>query len=198
MSWADLATDYFVPVCREIFDPYFETRGFGLAEQKPWSLTYRRGRCWFRIHHYVEESPRFSPMLTAGMHSAPFPWLTQLYCRLGLLRRARDGRPILFNEVGLWFAIPSDAPERSYPKWLFSSRDELEQITPRLRDEVVDRWGPALWDQPENFAEVLSRRYRDYLADAERDRRGLDPKKGFAILAVREAEIRSRQAGVDQ
>ena len=197
MSWSDLRTDYFEPVCRATFDRYFDALGFSLSKSEATSVTYRRGRCWLRIHHYVEESPRFSPMLTAGMDSGPFPWLTSLACRLGFVRRAPGGRPLSFNEVGLWYVIPHDHPASRYSDWRFSSRQELEEVAPRLRDEVVTPCGQPLWDNPPHFETVLSNRYRDYVAEAERDRRPPDPRRGFAVLGQREQKIRSRQKAAD-
>ena len=196
MSWDQLATDYFEPVCRSAFDPYFQARGFSASKSEPHSVTYRRGRCWFSIHHYVEESPRFSPMLTAGMDGGG--WRTWLYRQIRSLRRGRRGRPLSFNSVGLWYVIPKDAPESAYSNWRFSSREELEAIVPRLRDEVVDRWGPPLWEDPRRFEEVLCDRYDDYLEEAERDRQPPDPRKGFAILREREeAILRNAQQAKD-
>ena len=197
MSWSDLETDYFEPVCRATFDAYFDGLGFSLSRSEATSVMYRRGRCWFKIHHYLEESPRFSPMLSAGMHSAPYPWLTSMLCRLGFVRRAPGGRPISFNEVGLWYVIPKDHPASRYSEWRFSSGEEFEAVAPRLRDEVVTPWGRPLWDDPGHFETVLSDRYRDYVGEAERDRQPSDPRRGFAILGQREREIRSRQEAAD-
>ena len=197
MSWSDLETDFFEPVCRATFDRYFDALGFSLWKSESTAVAYGRGRCWFKIHHYVEESPRFSPMLTAGMHSAPFPWITSLFSRLGRVRRAPGGRPILFNEVGLWYVIPKDHPASRYSDWRFSSRQELEAVAPRLRDEVVIPWGPRLWDDPRHFETVLADRYRDYVEEGERDRQPADPRRGFAILGQREREILAKQQAAD-
>ena len=190
MSWADLETDYFVPVCREAFDGYFKAHGFSMRESEATRVTYGRERCWLDIHHYVEESPRFSPMLTLHLEAARASWPSRLADIFGLSSAPEVPRG--FDGVGLWYVIPGEVPESEYSTWYFSSASELEQTVPRLRDEVVDRWARPLWDDPARLSDVIKKRYADYLEERRQERLPPDPRKGFAILREREQEIRSR------
>ena len=195
MSWDDLATDYFEPVCRATFDGYFGAHGFSVCKSEATSVAYRRGPCWLEIHHWVEDSPRFSPMLTLHMDAGRSDWLAQLGHMIGL--SSASGVPRGFDGVGLWYAVPGDVPESGYSLWCFSSRKDLEQVAPRLRDSVVDRWARPLWDDPARLNDLIRKRYLDYVEERRQELLPPDPRKGFAILREREQEIlsRARQAG---
>ncbi|HYD13885.1 MAG TPA: hypothetical protein VEC11_13635 [Allosphingosinicella sp.] len=188
LDWSALATDYFEPVCRATFDAYFERQGFRLVKSDATAVRYGCKPCWLELHHYVEDAPRFSPMLTIGLTRR---WsLTQ-----SLLRMFRRGPrppaiPAGFDSIGLWYAIPESEVQARYELWLFSSRDELEAIGPRLRDDIVDVYARPLWTDPDRLATLIVDRYRSYLEERERDRQPPDPRKGFAFLHQREEEIR--------
>jgi hypothetical protein len=148
-SWLDLAPDYFAPVCREIFDEYMRGHNFVRDEANDDGyVTYRRGDRFLKFHYYVEDSPKFSPMISIGLAGAAAP---------------RPG----FDRIGLWYAIPANREERDYGLWRYSNAAELNKVFTRIRGEVVDVYARPLWENPKELAELVRQRHKE--AKAERD-----------------------------
>lgn len=154
VDWLSLKADYFEPVGREVFEAYLRGHGFeaGRADEIG-SLSYARGDCRLRLHYYVEERPRYSPMVS-----------------IGLLGGAAS-RPAL-HEIGLWYAVPPGGEVRDYGLWLFSDPDELRRALTRIRDEVVEVYARPLWENPERLARLIERREREFIAERRAEASG--------------------------
>jgi hypothetical protein len=166
----DLKVDYFEPVSREVFDEYMRNRGFAPGEaDDTGSLIYRRDDCFLRVHYYVEDRPRYSPMVS-----------------IGVLPATSLGIP--FERIGLWYAVPTGSDAKDYELWRFSDAVELKQVLTRIRDEVVEVYGRPLWENPDQLARLINRRYEE--AVAEREDEALKRKKAEAEQAFRSHDYR--------
>lgn len=150
-DWSKFALDYFEPVCREVFDEYMRSHGFGRGKaDKGGGLTYRRGGRFLELDYYVEDIPNYSP-----------------HVNIGLLRWAtlRSG----FDRIGLWYAIPEDRKERDYGLWRYSNAEELKQVVARIRDEVVDVYARPLWENPKELAAWIVQNSKDVKAQRRQE-----------------------------
>ena len=192
-------TAYFIPVCRSVFDAYFQSRGFHLRECRPHAVSYRGRSCWIRIHYLPEELPPFSPMLTIGVDGSaiaraascvgvPATRTHWVFRTVGRLLN-RDLPPPLVREIGLWDAIPEGDPAASYHSWRFASAEELSNVARRLLEEVIEPYARPLWEEPRQLRDLLWARERDLLSGRD-EGRTIDG--GFAWLAERERAIRER------
>jgi hypothetical protein len=168
----DLKVDYFEPVSREVFDEYMRNRGFAPGEaDDTGSLIYRRDDCFLRVHYYVEDRPRYSPMVS-----------------IGVLPATSLGIP--FERIGLWYAVPTGSDAKDYELWRFSDAVELKQVLTRIRDEVVEVYGRPLWENPDQLARLINRRYEEAVAEREdealkRKRRRRNRLSGRTTIAGR-------------
>lgn len=169
-DWLSLKADYFEPVGREVFGEYLRGHGFtpGRVERSG-SFTYTRGDCYLELHYYVEQSPRYSPMVSIGL--------------LG-------GVAAHLREIGLWYAVPPASGVREYGLWLFSDPDELRRALTRIRDEVVEVYARPLWENPERLAGLIERREREYIAEQKAEasgRRRVEAEQAFKSRDYRRA-----------
>lgn len=159
-DWLDFKADYFERVCREVFDGYLKRHRFGPGRaDETGSLLYRRGRCFLEIHYYVEDRPNYAPMVSIGLVS-----------RLSLRSRS-DG-------IGLWYAISQGIEAREYECWRFSSAEELRKVLMRIRDEAVEVYARALWEDPNELARLVDERLAEI--ELERNADVLGKKKAEA------------------
>ncbi len=174
VDWLALKADYFETIGGEVFEAYLRRHGFaaGRADEAG-SLSYERGDCRLRIHYYVEERPRYSPMVS-----------------IGLLGGAAL-RPAL-HEIGLWYAVPQGSEARDYGLWLFSDPEELRRVLTRIRDEVVEVYARPLWENPELLARLIERRDREFTA--ERKAEASEKRKSEAEQAFKSHDYRTAVA----
>jgi hypothetical protein len=173
-SWLDLAPDYFEPVCREIFDAYMRRHSFARDQANETGyVTYRRNDRFLEFHYYVEDSPKFSPMISIGLSGAAAP---------------RPG----VDRIGLWYAIPANREQREYGLWRYSNAAELNKVFARIRGEVVDVHARPLWENPRELARLITQRHREAKAerDAEIEREMLRRQKEQAERAFRSHDYR--------
>jgi len=148
-DWLELRVDYFEQVARDVFDHYMRQHGFGSGEADDAGyLTYSRDRVFLQLHYYVEDRPRYSPMVSVGLSDA-----AHLY--LG------------FDRIGLWYAIPKGNELKDYETWRYSNADELKQVLTRIRDEVVDVYARPLWEDSKKLAELIDKRYQEVKAERQ-------------------------------
>ena len=148
-DWLDLRADYFEQVARDVFDQYLRQYGFGSGEaDEAGCLTYRRRLVFLQVHYYVEDRPKYSPMVSIGLSDA-----ARLYSG--------------FDRIGLWYAIPESSELRDYEAWRYSNADELKQVLTRIRDEVVDVYARPLWENTEKLAELIERRFQEVKAERQ-------------------------------
>jgi hypothetical protein len=169
-DWLALRADYFESVGREVFEEYLRGHGFaaGRADETG-SLGYDRGDCRLRLHYYVEERPRYSPMVSIGLPG---------------------GAASRLHEIGLWYAVPQGSGVRDYGLWLFSDAEELRRALTRIRDEVVEVYARPLWENPERLAGLIERREREYMAEQRAEasgRRRVEAEQAFKSHDYRRA-----------
>ncbi len=150
-DWLSLKADYFETVGGEVFEAYLRRHGFeaGRADEIG-SLSYDRGYCRLRLHYYVEERPRYSPMVSIGL----------------------PGGAAGLHEIGLWYAVPQGSEVRDYGLWRFSDPEELRRVLTRIRDEVVEVYARPLWENPERLAVLIESREREYVNEREAEASG--------------------------
>lgn len=127
-DWPSLS--YFEPLCRKVFDQYFMQRGFINSKADKTGCAYFMNDIFLRVHYYLEDSPKFSPMVTIGFV------------------KKQPNSSVESESIGLWYAVPETIEARNYESWIFSNVEELEKSLIRLRDEVVDIYAKFLWEHP--------------------------------------------------
>ena len=146
-DWAKLRSDYFERVAGDVFDQYLRQHGFGYGEaDETGCLTYHRREVFLRVYYYVEDRPKYSPMVSIGLD-------------------LKSPLAPAFDQIGLWYAVPPSAEERNYETWTFSDADELKNVLSRIRDEVVDVYARPLWENPDRLASLIDRRHAEYKAE---------------------------------
>ena len=164
-DWSKLRSDYFEPVAREVFDHYLRQHGFGKGEaDEIGSLTFHRREVVLRVYYWVEDAPKYSPMVSIGLD-------------------LKSPLASAFGDIGLWYAVPPNAEEHNYETWHFSNADELRSALTRIRDEVVDVYARPLWENPDRLAVLIDRRFEEY--KAEQSSRVTDQNKQEAERAFR-------------
>ena len=139
--------DYFEQVGRDVFEHYLRQHGFWKGEiDKAGYLTYRRGDVFLQLHYYVEDRPKYSPMVSIGLSD-------EIHLYSG------------FDRVGLWYAVPQGSQLRDYETWRYSNADELKRVLSRIRDEVVDVYARPLWDSPDKLERLIEQRYEEVKAE---------------------------------
>jgi len=133
-----------------VFDHYLRQYGFGSGEaDEAGCLTYRRDYVFLEVHYYVEDRPKYSPMVSIGLSD--------------------KAHHLAFDRIGLWYAIPESSELRDYEIWRYSNADELKQVLTRIRDEVVDVYARPLWENTQKLAELIERRFQEYKAERQED-----------------------------
>jgi hypothetical protein len=149
-DWLDLRADYFEQAARDVFDQYLQQHGFGRGEaDEAGCLTYRRRQLFLQVHYFIEDSPKYSPMVSIGL--------------------ADKAHRLAFDRIGLWCAIPESSELRLYEDWRYSNADELKQALTRIRDEVVDVYGRPLWENKKKLEELIEKRFQEVKAERQED-----------------------------
>lgn len=183
-DWVKLRSDYFEPVARDVFDHYMRANGFGDGEaDETGCLTYHRREVFLRVYYYVEDRPKYSPMVSMGLD-------------------LKSPLAPAFDQIGLWYAVPPNAVERNYETWTYSNADELKSVLSRIRDEVVEVYARPLWEDPDRLAILIDRRHQEYKAErsgavvnknkqeAERAFRAQDYEKAAKLYgSINEADL---------
>jgi hypothetical protein len=147
-DWMELRADYFEQVAREVFDQYLGQYGFGRGEaDEAGCLTYRRRKVFLHLNYFVEDSPKYSPMVNIGL--------------------ADRAHYLTLDRIGLWYAIPEGSELRFYEDWRYSNADELKSVLTRIRDEVVDVYARPLWENAEKLAELIASRLQEVKAERQ-------------------------------
>ena len=164
-DWLKLRSEYFEPVARDVFDHYLREHEFGNGEaDETGCLTYHRREVFVRVYYYVEDSPKYAPMVSIGLD-------------------LKSPLAAAVEEIGVWYAVPTNAEERNYETWTFSNADELRSVLSRIRNQIVDVYARPLWEDPDRLASLIDRRNEEY--DAERSNRVVKQNKQDAERAFR-------------
>ena len=149
-DWLDLRADYFEQVARDVFDQYLGQHDFDSGEANDAGcLTYRRRQVFLEVHYMIEDSPKYSPMVTIGL--------------------ADMAHRLTFDRIGLWYAMPEGSALRLYEDWRYSNAGELKSVLTRIRDEVVNVYARPLWENPKKLAELIERRFQQVKAERKED-----------------------------
>jgi hypothetical protein len=162
-SWDDFSIPFFEPVCRAVFDDYMRQAGFTETDSDEiGTVAYFRtssavGVPWIFVsfEYWPEDAPDYSPMINIGFAERP-----------GL------DPALTLTSIGLWYAIPAEAPARSYPSWPLRTVGQATESLVKIR-EVVDTYARPLWEdtaQLAAFAAKLEEESARKEADEARER----------------------------
>jgi hypothetical protein len=148
-----------------VFDAYFTAHEFRLVHADPAGrVTYSDGGSFVEFSYWLEDAPKFAPMIAIGVDS-----------------RYSSAAHMGFNRIGVWYAIPETMEARQYGTWHFSDLQTLEVSLRRIRSEVIEVYAKPLWLCPKHLATLIDRRRQEVSAD--RDGQALEMKRRDAEAA---------------
>jgi hypothetical protein len=168
-EWTPLP--YSIPACRDALDVYLASHGFASRESSAadTKVTYSDGRTFVELSYWLEDGPRFIPMISMGIE-------LEYSASSGLTR----------GGIGVWFAIPEEDGARHYSEWRFSTAAQLQDVLPRIRDEVLDVYARPLWSHPDQLAFLIRRQQEELAVAAAKELLEKKRKEAAAAFAARE------------
>jgi hypothetical protein len=146
-SWGDFSIPHFESVCRAVFDNYMRQAGFTETDSDQIGTVayFRRstavGAPWIFVsfEYWPEDAPDYSPMVNIGFADRPV-----------------NGPALTLTSIGLWYAIPEEAPSRDYSSWSIRTVEEASESLVKIR-EVVDTYARPLWEDPAQLAAYVAK-----------------------------------------
>lgn len=161
---------FFPDVTEEVAGPHMARYGFTPVSRSASEVVFARDDQRVAFAYYVEDTP--SPGVAVDV---------------GVVADDQSERTI-----GLWRAIPPTDPARSYPEWRFDDPSSLKRALERVLAEVLDVYGPPVWNEPSRMARLLAER------SAEAEAHYLENTRGVQLMKARRAFEDGRyQAAVD-
>jgi hypothetical protein len=139
-GWERLKCNFFGQVCRRVIGPYLETHGFTeVGGSLIGGLVYARNKVFLEMSYEPETFPDYSPKVVLGI--------------------GRSGSDPNWSSacVPIWFLIPSERPESSYPFWTFGDEEGLVATLTKAKESLLDQYARPLWLDEAELRRIIDR-----------------------------------------